>query len=111
MTKRTGRPLFLPCTPKGILHLIKSTQIEISGKRAVVIGRSDLVGTPVASLLTAEDATVTLCHSKTRDLEKIVKEADIVVAAAGQPQLVKGDWIKSSAVVIDVGMNAVPGMI
>ncbi|KAG1140228.1 hypothetical protein G6F62_008912 [Rhizopus arrhizus] len=108
MTKRTGRPLFLPCTPKGILHLIKSTQIEISGKRAVVIGRSDLVGTPVASLLTAEDATVTLCHSKTRDLEKIVKEADIVVAAAGQPQLVKGDWIKSGAVVIDVGMNAVP---
>ncbi|CAO3679391.1 unnamed protein product [Rhizopus stolonifer] len=108
MTQRAGRPLFLPCTPKGILHLIRSTEKEISGQRAVVVGRGDLVGTPVASLLTAEHATVTLCHSKTINLENIVKEADILVAAVGQPELIKGSWVKPGAIVIDVGMTAVP---
>lgn len=101
--------MFIPCTPKGIIHLIKTTGIDISGKRAVVIGRGDIVGSPVAALLTAEDATVTLCHSKTKDIERIVQEADIVVAAAGKAELVKGSWIKPGAIVIDVGMNAVDG--
>ncbi|KAG1175984.1 hypothetical protein G6F70_006790 [Rhizopus microsporus] len=107
MCKRAGKPMFIPCTPKGIIHLIKTTGIDISGKRAVVIGRGDIVGSPVAALLTAEDATVTLCHSKTKDIERIVQEADIVVAAAGKAELVKGSWIKPGAIVIDVGMNAV----
>lgn len=74
MAKRTSEPLFLPCTPKGIIHLLKSTGVEIAGKQAAVVGRSDIVGAPVATLLTAEHATVTLCHSKTTDLEKIVRE-------------------------------------
>lgn len=73
MAKKNGEPLFLPCTPKGIIHLLKSTGIEISGKQAAVIGRSDIVGSPVATLLTAEHATVTLCHSRTLDIESIVR--------------------------------------
>ncbi|KAG0182145.1 tetrahydrofolate synthase [Apophysomyces sp. BC1034] len=108
MAKKSGEPLFLPCTPKGIIELLKSTGIDISGKQAVVLGRSDIVGAPVASLLTAENATVTLCHSRTSGLENIVKQADIVVAAVGKAEIVKGDWIKPGAVVIDVGTNAVP---
>ncbi|KAI7871194.1 formate--tetrahydrofolate ligase-domain-containing protein [Spinellus fusiger] len=107
MTKKNAEPLFLPCTPKGIVALLKSTGIELEGKHAVVLGRSDIVGAPVATLLTAENATVTLCHSKTIGLENIVKQADIVVAAIGKAELVKGDWIKPGAVVIDVGTNAV----
>ncbi|GAA5804519.1 hypothetical protein HPULCUR_010017 [Helicostylum pulchrum] len=107
MAKRTSEPLFLPCTPKGIIHLLKSTGVEIAGKQAAVVGRSDIVGAPVATLLTAEHATVTLCHSKTTDLEKIVKQADIVIAAAGKAGLIKGDWIKPGAIIIDVGTNAV----
>ncbi|KAI8367468.1 formate--tetrahydrofolate ligase-domain-containing protein [Radiomyces spectabilis] len=108
MSKRTAEPLFLPCTPKGIIELLKSTGIDMCGKRAVVIGRSDIVGAPVASLLTSEDATVTLCHSKTENLESIVRDADIIVAAVGKTELVKGDWVKPGAVIIDVGTNAVP---
>ncbi|KAF1797278.1 formate--tetrahydrofolate ligase-domain-containing protein [Mucor lusitanicus] len=107
MAKKGGEPLFLPCTPKGIIHLLKSTGIDIAGKQAAVVGRSDIVGAPVATLLTAEHATVTLCHSKTPDIEAIVRAADIVVAAAGKTELVKGDWIKPGAVIIDVGTNAV----
>ncbi|ORZ03198.1 formate--tetrahydrofolate ligase-domain-containing protein [Syncephalastrum racemosum] len=108
MAKRSGEPLFLPCTPKGILELLKSTNIEISGKKAVVLGRSDIVGSPVATLLTSANATVTLCHSKTQNIESIVKEADILVAAIGNAEYVKGSWIKPGAVVIDVGTNGVP---
>ncbi|KAI9276623.1 formate--tetrahydrofolate ligase-domain-containing protein [Sporodiniella umbellata] len=108
MTKRNSTPLFLPCTPKGIIHLLKTTDTVISGKRAVVIGRSDIVGTPVATLLTAENATVTVCHSKTENIEAHVKEADILVVAIGKPGFVKGEWIKKGAVVIDVGTNPIP---
>ncbi|KAI9010876.1 methylenetetrahydrofolate dehydrogenase/methylenetetrahydrofolate cyclohydrolase [Phycomyces nitens] len=108
MTKRSGVPLFKPCTPMGIIELLKSTGVNLEGKHAVVIGRSDIVGTPVASLLTGENATVTLCHSKTVGLENLVKQADIVVAAIGKPELIKGSWIKPGAIVIDVGISGVP---
>ncbi|KAI7851995.1 formate--tetrahydrofolate ligase-domain-containing protein [Circinella umbellata] len=108
MAKKSAEPLFLPCTPKGIITLLHSTGIEISGKRAVVLGRSDIVGAPVATLLTAEDATVTLCHSRTQNVENIVREADILVVAIGKTEFVKGDWVKPGAVVIDVGTNGVP---
>ncbi|KAI7881761.1 FTHFS-domain-containing protein [Lichtheimia hyalospora FSU 10163] len=108
MAKKTAEPLFLPCTPKGIVTLLRSTGVDMNGKRAVVLGRSDIVGAPVATLLTAENATVTLCHSKTENIESIVKEADILVVAIGKTEFVKGEWIKPGAVVIDVGTNGVP---
>ncbi|KAI8138342.1 formate--tetrahydrofolate ligase-domain-containing protein [Fennellomyces sp. T-0311] len=108
MAKKSAEPLFLPCTPKGIITLLRSTGIDINGKRAVVLGRSDIVGAPVATLLTAANATVTICHSRTQDVESIVKQADIVVVAIGNAEFVKGDWIKPGAVVIDVGTNGVP---
>lgn len=98
-----------PCTPTGAVQLIKSTGIEISGKNAVVIGRSLLVGKPVAMMLLKENATVTICHSRTKDLAAEIKRADIVVAAVGVANLVTGDMIKQGAVVIDVGMNSVDG--
>merc|ERR1719150_3178953 len=98
------------CTPAGCIELLKSIpDYEISGKDAVVIGRSNIVGKPIAQLLTTANATVTICHSRTRDLKGVVKQADIVVAAIGRPQMVKGDWIKPGAVVIDVGINKVDG--
>ncbi len=96
---------FLPCTPSGCMDLIKSTGVKITGKNAVVVGRSNIVGKPMAMLLLHESATVTICHSKTKDLAKACKEADILVAAVGVPKLIKGDMIKEGAVVIDVGMN------
>lgn len=96
-----------PCTPTGIIEMIKSTGIEISGKNAVVVGRSLLVGKPVAMMLLQENATVTLCHSRTKDLAGEIKRADIVVAAVGIPNFVRGDMIKEGAVVIDVGINQV----
>ncbi|KAL1923344.1 uncharacterized protein VTP21DRAFT_8324 [Calcarisporiella thermophila] len=107
MTKRKANPMFLPCTPKGIVELIRHVGVQIAGKRAVVVGRSDIVGTPIANLLTGEDATVTLCHSKTLNIEHIVREADILVVAIGRANFVRGEWIKPGAVVIDVGTNAV----
>jgi len=108
LAKRTGHPLFVPCTPKGVMVLLKETGIETKGKNAVVIGRSDIVGAPVSYLLRNADATVTVCHSRTQDLPSIVKQADIVVAAIGVPGFVKGDWLKKGAVVIDVGTNSIP---
>lgn len=96
---------FLPCTPAGVMELIKSTGLEVRGKRAVVIGRSDIVGKPMAMLLLHSDATVTICHSRTVNLGEIVKEADIVVAAVGRANFVTADMVKEGAVVIDVGMN------
>ncbi|KAI8342097.1 formate--tetrahydrofolate ligase-domain-containing protein [Chlamydoabsidia padenii] len=108
MVKRTAQPLFLPCTPKGVMELIKSTNISLEGKSAVVVGRSDIVGVPVAHLLLAANATVQICHSKTKDIASIVKTADILVVAIGNPQFVKGDWIKPGAIVIDVGTNPIP---
>ncbi|GAN00692.1 FTHFS-domain-containing protein [Mucor ambiguus] len=108
MVKKATTPLFLPCTPKGVIHLLRSTGVDIAGKRAVVVGRSDIVGTPVASLLTAEHATVTICHSRTKNIESFIKEADILVVAIGNPEFVKGEWVKSGAIVIDVGTNPIP---
>ncbi|XP_070051057.1 bifunctional protein FolD 2-like [Nicotiana tomentosiformis] len=101
------QPLFLPCTPKGCIELLHRSGISIKGKNAVVVGRSNIVGLPVSLLLLKEDATVTIVHSRTKEPEKIVREADIIIAAAGQAMMIKGSWIKPGAAVIDVGTNAV----
>lgn len=100
-----GKPCFLPCTPAGCIRMIRSTGISMAGKQAVVIGRSNIVGKPAALLLLRENATVTICHSKTRNLAEICREADILVAAIGKEGFVTGDMIKPGAVVIDVGIN------
>ena len=105
LAKRGGSPLFTPCTPKGIMYLLQESGVDLKGKNAVVLGRSDIVGSPVSYLLKNADATVTVCHSRTKDLQSIVKTADVVVAAIGQPNFVKGEWLKEGAVVIDVGTN------
>ncbi|KAJ6292869.1 hypothetical protein OIU78_024943 [Salix suchowensis] len=98
---------FQPCTPKGCLELLHRSGISIKGKRAVVVGRSNIVGLPVSLLLLKADATVTVVHSRSNDQESIIREADIIIAAAGQPMMIKGSWIKPGAAVIDVGTNAV----
>ncbi|MEQ1497259.1 MAG: bifunctional methylenetetrahydrofolate dehydrogenase/methenyltetrahydrofolate cyclohydrolase FolD [Novosphingobium sp.] len=103
-----GLPGLVPCTPLGSLMLLKDRLGSLSGLDAVVIGRSILVGKPMAQLLLAESCTVTIAHSRTRDLPDVVKRADIVVAAVGRPEMVKGSWIKPGAVVIDVGINRLP---
>ena len=102
------QPCLLPCTPKGIIKMLKTANVEIAGKRAVVIGRSNIVGLPVAKLLLDENATVTIAHSRTKDLASVTKEADILVVAIGRPKFVKADMIKPGAVVIDVGVNRDP---
>lgn len=102
-----GLDTFVPCTPKGIMELLKRYEVSIAGKNAVVIGRSNIVGKPIAALLMKENATVTIAHSKTQNLPELVKTADIVVAAIGKPNFVKGEWIKEGAVVVDVGINSV----
>ena len=104
-----GLPCTKPCTPAGIIELIKSTGMDISGKNAVVIGRSNIVGKPCAMLLLSENATVTICHSRTTDLKSHTLSADILVAAVGIKEFVTGDMIKPGAVVIDVGMNRKDG--
>ncbi len=103
-----GLPGLVPCTPLGSLMLLKDQLGDLSGKNAVVIGRSILVGKPMAQLLLAENCTVTIAHSRTRDLADVVRGADIVVAAVGRPAMIKGDWIKPGATVIDVGINRLP---
>ena len=100
-----GSPVFVPCTPKGVMRMIESTGQSIEGKRAVVIGRSNIVGKPVALLLMHANATVTVCHSRTKELPAICREADIVIAAIGRAQFVTRDMIKDGAIVIDVGIN------
>ena len=100
-----GNPKFLPCTPAGIMELLHRSNIEISGKECVVIGRSNIVGKPMALLLLAENGTVTVCHSKTKDLKEVCKRADILVVAIGKADFVTADMVKEGAVVIDVGMN------
>jgi methylenetetrahydrofolate dehydrogenase (NADP+) / methenyltetrahydrofolate cyclohydrolase len=100
-----GRPTLVPCTPAGVIRLIESTGESIDGKHAVVIGRSDIVGKPMGALLLQRNATVTICHSRTRDLASIAREADILVAAIGRPIFVTSDFVKPGAIVIDVGMN------
>lgn len=104
-----GDKCFEPCTPKGIIELIKSTGEKIAGKNAVVIGRSNIVGKPVAQLLLNENATVTICHSKTENLKKICSRADILVSAIGKPLSINGEYIKEGAIVIDVGTTMVDG--
>ncbi|KAG0673094.1 mitochondrial C1- tetrahydrofolate synthase precursor [Pichia californica] len=108
LSKRNGKPNFLPCTPNGCIELIKTTGIDLNGKNAIVLGRSDIVGTPVATMLKNANCTVTTCHSKTKNIPELVKQADIVIAALGKPNFVKGDWIKDGAIVIDVGINYIP---
>jgi methylenetetrahydrofolate dehydrogenase (NADP+)/methenyltetrahydrofolate cyclohydrolase len=98
-------PLFTPCTPSGVMELLLSTGMEIKGKAAVVVGRSNIVGKPMAMLLLERHATVTICHSRTINLQEVCKRADILVAAVGRAKMIKGDWIKPGAIVIDVGMN------
>ena len=106
----SGLPSLTPCTPLGCMMLLKDALGDLSGKRAVVVGRSNLMGKPMAQLLLAADCTVTIAHSRSRDLPAICREADILVAAAGRPQMIKGDWIKPGAAVIDVGINRVPSL-
>ena len=101
----TGSPLFVPCTPRGIMELIARTGISLSGKDAVVIGRSNIVGKPMALLLLAQNATVTMCHSKTRDLPAAARRADVLIAAIGKPRMITADMVKEGAAVIDVGVN------
>ena len=104
-----GTPMFVPATPKGIIALIKSTKQKIAGKNCVVVGRSSIVGKPVSQLLLAENGTVTVCHSKTKNLAQFTKNADFLVVAVGKPKIVKGSMVKKGAVVIDVGTTKVAG--
>lgn len=108
LASRDGEPWHVPCTPLGVLELLKREGVTIAGAHAVVIGRSDIVGTPMAALLLRENATVTVCHSQTTDMVSVVRSADIVVSAVGRPGLVKKGWVKPGAVVIDVGITSVP---
>ncbi len=100
-----GRPRFVPCTPAGVLALLDHYGVALAGRRAVIVGRSDLVGRPLAALLIARDATVTLCHSRTRDLPSVCREAEILVAAIGRPGFVTADFVRPGATVVDVGIN------
>jgi methylenetetrahydrofolate dehydrogenase (NADP+)/methenyltetrahydrofolate cyclohydrolase len=104
-----NQPGLRPGTPRGCIEILERNGVQIEGARAVVIGRSEIVGKPVALMLLHRHATVTLCHSRTRDLPGVTREADIVVAAVGQPRMIRGDWIKAGAAVIDVGTNSVDG--
>lgn len=103
-----GKPVFVPCTPKGCMRLLREAGVAPTGQRAVVLGRSVLVGKPISLLLQNANATVTMCHSRTRDLADEVRRADIVVAAIGKPEMVRGEWIRDGAVVLDVGINRLP---
>ena len=107
LSMKRREPLYVPCTPKGCIELLDRSGIEIAGKHAVVLGRSNIVGLPVAMLLLHRNATLTICHSRTADLPAVVRQADILVAAVGRPEMVRGDWLKPGVAVIDVGVNAV----
>lgn len=108
LAMRERQPLFTPCTPRGCIELLKRSGVQIEGKEAVVVGRSNIVGLPVSMLLLHENATVTIAHSRTLELPAVVRRADIVIAAAGKMEMVKGDWLKPGCVVIDVGVNSKP---
>ena len=105
LAQKGREPLFVPCTPAGCMVLLKKAGAKIEGANAVVVGRSNIVGMPAALLLVKENATVTICHSKTKDLPGVVRSADIVIAAIGKAEMIRGDWIKPGAYVIDVGIN------
>ena len=107
LAQKGREPLFVPCTPDGCIYLIDQTGFQLKGANAVVLGRSNIVGMPVALLLVKRDATVTICHSRSKDLPSICRSADVLIAAVGRPEMVKADWIKPGAVVIDVGTNRV----
>ena len=100
-----GKESLLPCTPHGCMVMLEEIGYDLTGKEAVVVGRSNIVGKPVALMLLEKNATVTVCHSRTKDLPEVVRRADVVIVAVGRPEMVKGDWIKEGAVVIDVGIN------
>jgi methylenetetrahydrofolate dehydrogenase (NADP+)/methenyltetrahydrofolate cyclohydrolase len=104
---QAGRPALAPCTPAGVIEILKRSGIPISGQNAVVVGRSDIVGKPAAMLLLHQNATVTICHSKTRDLGAVTREADILVAAIGRPGLITAEMVKPDATIIDVGINRI----
>jgi methylenetetrahydrofolate dehydrogenase (NADP+)/methenyltetrahydrofolate cyclohydrolase len=104
-----GQPLFEPCTPRGVMALLERAAVEIDAREAVVVGRSPIVGKPMALMLMARGATVTICHSRTRDLQAHTRRADILVVAAGRAGLLTGDMVKAGAAVIDVGINRLPG--
>ncbi len=107
LSMKRREPLFVPCTPRGCIELLDRTGVQIEGKRAVVLGRSNIVGLPVAMLLLHRNATLTICHSRTKNLPEVVREADILITAVGRAEMVRGDWVKPGVVVIDVGTNAV----
>lgn len=107
LAQKGRESLFVPCTPDGVIYLLDQTGAELEGAEAVVLGRSNIVGMPVALLLVGRNATVTICHSRTKDLPGVCRRADVLIAAVGRPQMVKGDWVKPGAVVIDVGINRV----
>lgn len=104
-----GQDAFVPCTPLGIMHILEEYNIDIEGKNCVVVGRSNIVGRPMAQLLINANGTVTVCHSKTKEIEKITKLADILIVAVGKPHFIKADMIKENAVVVDVGINRIDG--
>jgi methylenetetrahydrofolate dehydrogenase (NADP+)/methenyltetrahydrofolate cyclohydrolase len=102
-----GKPTFQPCTPYGVMIMLKESGVELAGKSVVVVGRSNIVGKPVAMMCLQQHATVTICHSRTKNLADVVRSADVVIAAVGVPEMIKGEWIKEGAIVIDVGVNRV----
>ena len=108
LAQKGREPLFVPCTPYGCIYLLKEAGVTIKGANAVVLGRSNIVGMPAALLLVKEDATVTIVHSRTKDIPAILRQADIIIAAIGRAEMVRGDWIKPGAAIIDVGINGIP---
>ena len=108
LAQKGREPLFVPCTPYGCIYLLEKAGVQIEGANAVVLGRSNIVGMPAALLLVEKNATVTVCHSRTKDLSSVIRNADILIAAIGKPEFVRGDWIKPGAAVIDVGINSKP---
>jgi 5,10-methylene-tetrahydrofolate dehydrogenase/methenyl tetrahydrofolate cyclohydrolase len=108
LAQKGREPLFVPCTPYGCIYLLEQAGVKIEGANAVVLGRSNIVGMPAALLLISRNATVTVCHSRTRDLAGVVRQADILIAAIGKTEMVRGNWIKPGAAIIDVGINSVP---
>ena len=108
LAQKGREPLFVPCTPYGCIYLLKKAGVTIKGANAVVLGRSNIVGMPAALLLVKEDATVTIVHSRTKDIPAVLRTADIVIAAIGRAEMVRGDWIKPGAAIIDVGINGIP---
>jgi 5,10-methylene-tetrahydrofolate dehydrogenase/methenyl tetrahydrofolate cyclohydrolase len=108
LAQKGREPLFVPCTPYGCIYLLEQSGVKIEGANAVVLGRSNIVGMPAALLLIGKNATVTVCHSRTKDIAGVVRQADILIAAIGKTEFVRGDWIKPGAAIIDVGINGVP---